>query len=188
MFRYSAFFELEEISRNWGWFLILGVFHIALGILALGSTWMATLASMTVFGELLIVGGILETLVAFAVQRSRGLLVRVLTGVLSVAIGTVLIRHPLSSVPALTMLLACLFLTTGLLRTITAAVLRYPDWEWTLLESIGSVTLAVMIWSVWPISALWVIGGLVGTCMIFRGLGWLMFARAARHVRKVIFA
>jgi len=35
---------------------------------------------------------------------------------------------------------------------------------------------------------LWVAGVLVGTCMIFRGLAWLMFARGARHVRKVIFA
>ena len=187
MFRYSAFFELEEVSRNWGWFLILGIFLIALGILALASTWMTTLASMIMFGKLLVAGGILETLVAFGVRRSRGLLVRVVTGVLSVAVGTVLIRHPLASVAGL-VLLAGLFLTTGLLRTITAAVLRYPEWEWTLLESIGSLSLAVMIWSIWPISALWVAGVLVGTCMIFRGLAWLMFARGARHVRKVIFA
>ena len=187
MFRYSAFFELEEISRNWGWFLILGIFQIALGILALSSTWMTTLASLIVFGKLLVAGGILETLVAFGVRRSRGLLVRVLTGILSAAVGTVLIRHPLASVPGL-ILLACLFLTTGFLRTITAAVLRYPEWEWTLLESIGAASLAVMIWSIWPISALWVISVLVGTCMISRGLAWLMFARAARHVRKVIFA
>jgi uncharacterized membrane protein HdeD (DUF308 family) len=188
VFRYSSLPELEDISRNWGWFLILGVALMALGFFALLSSLLTTVVSVKVFGRLLIAGGILETFVAFGPRHSRGLLVRVLTGVVSIAVGTVLARYPLASVGGLTILLTWLFLTTGLMRTITSVILRYPAWEWTLLESIGSIIVALLIWISWPVSSLWVIGDFAGMGLIFRGLGWLKFALGARHVRKVVFA
>ena len=187
MFRYSALFELEEISRHWGWFLLFSVFVMTLGILTLGSIWITTLASLTVFGTFLILAGIVETVMAFTVRNSRGLLARALTGVLSVAVGTVMTQYSLASIGGLMTVLAWLFLTTGLIRTITATVLHYPAWEWTLLEGISALTLGVLSWMSGPASGLWVIGMLIGTCMTFRGLGWLMFSLGARHVKRVVF-
>ena len=187
MFRYSAITELEEISRNWGWFLLLGVFLMTLGILAMASVWMTTPASVGAFGTYLILAGLLEAVAAFGVRHSRGLLVRVLTPVLSVAIGTMMLQYPLAVAAGLTTVLACLFLTTGLLRTITAVVLHYPAWEWTLLESFSALILGALLWLSGPVSGLWAIGLLLGACMTFRGLGWLMFALGARHARRVVF-
>ena len=188
MNRYSALFGFQEISRTWAWSLLLGVLITILGVVALGGMWATTLASVRIFGLLLVVAGLLETIVAIGTRHARGLLVRALTGVLSVAIGSVLMRYPSSSVAALTMLLVLLFLTSGLLRTLTAVILRYPAWEWTALECIGAAILGVLLWVSEPVSSLWVIGMFVGLGLIFRGVAWVMFALAARHVRRVVLA
>ena len=41
---------------------------------------------------------------------------------------------------------------------------------------------AVMIWSTWPSSALWVVGTLVGISMFFSGITRLMLSMAVRRI------
>ncbi len=42
--------DIQELQKNWGWLLALGIISIILGILALGSSVFFTVASMIFFG------------------------------------------------------------------------------------------------------------------------------------------
>jgi uncharacterized membrane protein HdeD (DUF308 family) len=62
----------EELRRNWGWFLTLGILLVVLGMIALGASVAMTIASVMLFGWLLIIGGVLEAIHAFWRERGWG--------------------------------------------------------------------------------------------------------------------
>ena len=175
---------LDEARRNSGWFLVLGIALIVLGAVALGAAWLATLASVLLFGWLLIFGGLCEAVAAFWARQWSGFFLHVLAGVLNVVIGLLIVGHPVASAAGLTLLLAALFLTGGLFRVIAAAALRHPNWGWDVLGGGVTAMLGVLIWAEWPSSALWVIGTFVGIDLLFRGWAWVMFALAARQLPR----
>ena len=51
-----------------------------------------------------------------------------------------------------------------------------------MVDGIITLVLAVMIWSTWPSSAVWVAGTLIGISMLFSGITRLMLSLAARRI------
>ena len=51
-----------------------------------------------------------------------------------------------------------------------------------MVDGVITLGLAVMIWSTWPSSALWVVGTLIGISMLFSGITRLMLSIAARRI------
>ena len=51
---------LDTLRRGWGWFLALGIVLIVLGIFAVGWAAVVTVASVIIFGWLLIAGGVMQ--------------------------------------------------------------------------------------------------------------------------------
>ena len=45
-----------ELQKNWGWLLALGILSIVLGVIGLGMTFALTVASVFVYGVLILVG------------------------------------------------------------------------------------------------------------------------------------
>lgn len=173
---------LDEVRRNWGWFLVLGIALIVLGAVALGAVGLVTLASVLLVGWLLVISGVVEAATAFWARQWSGFFLNLLEGVLYFVVGMLVLRHPAASAAGLTLLLAALFLTTGLFRTAAAVALRYPNWGWCVLDGTVSVLLGVLIWADWPSSADWVIGTFVGIDLIFRGWSWVMFGLAVHRL------
>ena len=52
---------------------------------------------------------------------------------------------------------------------------------WLILDGIVNIVLAVMIWSQWPFSSLWIIGTLVGISILISGVSRLMLAMEANR-------
>jgi uncharacterized membrane protein HdeD (DUF308 family) len=59
-------FDVDQLKKRWMWFVGLGVVLIVLGVIAIDASVFVTLASMLLIGWLLIGGGILEVIHAFA--------------------------------------------------------------------------------------------------------------------------
>jgi uncharacterized membrane protein HdeD (DUF308 family) len=175
---------LEEVRRNWFWFLALGIALIVLGVLALGAPWLVTVASVLLFGWLLLFAGVAEAVGAFWARRWSGFFLHLLGGVLNIVIGLLLVAHPTLAALALTLLLAAFFLVGGLFRVGAAAAVQFPGWPWAVLSGAVTALLGLLIWAEWPSSAVWVIGLFVGIELIFRGVGWVMFALAARELPR----
>lgn len=176
--------ELQELRRNWGWFLVLGIGLIILGALAIGASFVATLATVWTFGILLLIGGVVEIAGSFRAQRWSGFFLHVLAGVLYLVVGFFMIAHPVAAAAGLTLMLAALFLAGGLFRIILSLSHRFPGWGWTLLSGVITLLLGVLIWREWPEAAFWVIGLFVGIELIFDGWSWVMLALAVRNVPK----
>ena len=84
---------------------------------------------------------------------------------------------------SLTLAVAMYLLIEGVLEFVLSLQLRpAPGSGWLLADGIITLVLAVMIWSTWPSSALWVVGTLVGISMFFSGITRLMLSMAVRRM------
>lgn len=70
----SIHVHFKPLGRRWGWFLVLGILLIALGIAALAFTPAATLASVLILGWLMFFSGIVEAVHAFHARGWGGVL------------------------------------------------------------------------------------------------------------------
>jgi len=174
--------DIEQFRHNWGWFLALGIALVIFGAIALGSSVLATLASVLFFGWLLIFAGALEAVQAFWQRQWGGLFLHLLGGILSVVVGFILVANPVVGALMLTLVLAVFFMVAGLFRILASLTMRFPHWGWVLLSGVISLLLGIFIWRQWPVSGLWVIGAFIGIDLIFSGWAWIMLSLAARRL------
>jgi uncharacterized membrane protein HdeD (DUF308 family) len=172
--------DLARLRGHWFWFVLLGMLLIVLGCVALGSLAVATLATAMAIGAMLAVGGVVETAGAFWSRGWSGFFLHLISGVLSIVVGILFLSAPLGAVLALTLLLACLLLASGILKIVAAVSYRFAAWGWPLVSGVIDLVLGVMIWREWPEAALWVMGLFVGVSLLFRGLNWIGLGLALR--------
>ncbi len=176
--------DLAALRGNWFWFVLLGIALLLLGGVALGAVGIATLATVAMLGVLLLVSGLFEIVGAFWTRRWSGFFLHLLSGVLSVVVGALFLRVPLDAMLALTLLLACLLMVSGIFKVVSALSHRFAMWGWTLVSGILDVLLGVLIWQGWPESALWVLGLFLGITLIFRGVNWIALGLALRSLPR----
>ena len=168
---------LREISV---YLLTMGIALIVLGVVAIGSSFVATIATVMVFGVLLLLGAIFQVVTAFWGRRWRGFFLHLLAGVLYLIAGLFMIDSPLEAALSLTLLVAACLLVGGILRIVMSLVERFEGWGWSLLSGVVSFLLGAAIWRQWPLSGLWVIGLFVGIEMLLSGFSWVMLGLAVR--------
>ncbi|MBI3410185.1 MAG: HdeD family acid-resistance protein [Planctomycetes bacterium] len=176
--------DLQDLRSSWGWLLALGSALIVVGMMAIGSAFIATLATVIVFAVLLLVGGATQLISALCARRWRGFGLHLLAGIVYLVVGVLMFDHPFEFAAGITIVIAAGFLVGGLFRIIAAVAERFHGWVWVLLNGVVTLVLGVMIWRRWPESSLWVIGLFVGIDMIFAGWSWVMLAVALRGLPK----
>jgi len=172
--------QLEPLRHSWIWLLIFGSALILLGMFAISSSFIATLATIFVFGILLLIGAALEVVSAIWARCWRGFFLHLLVGFLYLITGLMMIENPVRAAEVVTLLVAAFLLVGGLFRIVVSLSERFPHWGWMLLNGVISLFLGVAIWRQMPFSGLWVIGLFVGIEMIFSGWTWVMLALGVR--------
>jgi uncharacterized membrane protein HdeD (DUF308 family) len=180
--------ELVALRERWGWFLALGIAMVALGTFAISWACVVslTVATIWLFGFLMLASGISEIVNSFWVGRWSGMLVHLLIGMLYSIVGLMMIDQPEVSAIRLTLLVAIFLLVSGLLRVVFAVSERFPGWGWVLLNGAVTMFLGLVIYKQWPASGLWAIGLFVGIDLILNGWAWIMLALAVRKGPKLI--
>lgn len=179
--RTTLVISFEQIRHRWGWFLVLGIILIVLGLFALIYIPAATLASVLALGWLMIAGGIIEGIYAFHARGWIGVLLNILGAVLGIFAGLIVVTHPLAGALALTLLFAMYFTVIGLFRIIAAIYLKYRSWGWAVFDGVVALVLGVLIWAEWPSAAIWFLGLALGATLALRGWAMVVFAFAV-HV------
>lgn len=172
----------DELRRHWGWYLALGIVLIVLGTIAIGSTFVMTIASVFFFGWLLIIGGVMAVINAFWHKRWAGFFLDLLTGILYVVAGWMMVTNTKESALLLTLIIAMFLVFEGVFRIVAALAARYPHWGWVMFNGVISLILGIMIWRQWPYSGLWVIGLFVGIEMLLNGWSLVMLSLAGRRL------
>ncbi len=173
---------LDELKRNWAWFLGLGICLIVLGVIAVAFSFWATIAYVILFGWLLVLSGVLQAVHAFVRKAWSGFFLDLFAGILSLVVGFMLVANPLLGAETLTLLIAVFLFIGGIFRIAASATGRFENWGWMLLNGIVNVVLGALIWAQWPLSGLWVIGLFAGIDMLFNGWSLVMLGLMARNL------
>jgi uncharacterized membrane protein HdeD (DUF308 family) len=170
--------ELRHLRQEWWWFLLLGILLVVSGTVAIAYPLVGTVAVVAVLGMSLLVSGVATIVTAFWVGRWSGYLLLLLIGLLYTAVGFLMLDDPLKAAGGLTLVVATLFVVVGIMRSVAAIVLRFPQWGWSLLSGLLTTLVGLMIYKSFPAAALWAIGILVGIQLIFDGWYWIMLGMA----------
>jgi uncharacterized membrane protein HdeD (DUF308 family) len=171
-----------ELGKNWGWMLAFGLFFIVLGTIGLGMTFGLTLASVLLFGVLLIIAGLVQLADVFKCRGWKSIIWHVLNALLYVAGGILIITDPILASAALTLMLAAGLMAVGAIRILMSFQHRgQSGWGWMLFSGLIAVVLGLMIMAKWPVSGLWVIGLFLAIELIMSGWSYLFLALAARR-------
>ena len=173
-----------NIRRRWAWYVALGFALVALGVLAMSSSMLATFIAVRLFGWALLAAGVLEVGHALWEDRWRGASLAVIAGALYVVIGTAMIAFPERSAIALTLLVGVFLVVQGTLRVIVSLANRDPGWGWTLFHGLVSLALGAVVWTRWPISGQWVLGLFVGIEIALTGVTVAMLGIFAHREDK----
>ena len=174
----------DALRAHWRLFLFEGVILIMLGILAIAAPVAATIATDILIGWLLLIAGISGIFAVFAARNIASFLWSLIPAVLSIAVGALLLLKPIEGAVSLTLLLTAFFITEGVFQTVASIADRDAmgsSWGWVLASGISDLILAAIIILGWPISAVWVLGLLVGVNLITSGRAIVMAALAGRN-------
>jgi uncharacterized membrane protein HdeD (DUF308 family) len=176
------------LTKNWGWLLVLGIVSIVLGTIGLYMTFALTLATVLLFGALILVGGALQLIQAFSCKGWKSVLGHVLIALLYLAAGILIIKDPVLASGVLTLVLAGILIAVGVIRIMMAFQLRASasGWYWSLISGLVSILLGGMIIAQWPVSGLWVIGLFVAVELILHGWSYVFVALAARKAGREV--
>ncbi len=173
---------IDEVKQKWGWVLALGIVLILLGVVAVGAPFVVTLASVELFGWLLIIGGALQTAHGFLRRKWSGFFLDLLTGVLYLVVGLMFTENPVQAAAAITFILAIALMFAGTMRVVVALSSDFQHWFWLLLNGVISLVLGILIWRGWPDTSLWIIGLFIGVDMLFYGWALVMLSFAVRKL------
>jgi uncharacterized membrane protein HdeD (DUF308 family) len=176
----ASYDERASLRPVWWLFLALGLISILVGLLAISSVYVATMASVLVFGWLLLIAGVSEVIHSVMVRNWRGFALHLVAAVLYLIAGLFMLEDPIRAAAVLTLLFAAAFLAGGLLRILVSLVHKFPSWPWVLLNGVVDLILGVLIWREWPESSLWVIGLFVGIDLLFHGWSCVILALTVR--------
>jgi uncharacterized membrane protein HdeD (DUF308 family) len=169
--------------------ILWGVSLIILGMLAVGTPFLAAVAVNAFIAWLLVLAGVVHLTVAFHTREAGSLIWRVLVGLAYLFFGVYLIMRPALGVASLTLVLASLFLVEGILNIALFFQVRSIPIQgsaWLLIDGIITLLLGLMIYMQWPSSSAWAIGTLVGVSMIVSGVTRVMLSFAVRKVADTI--
>jgi uncharacterized membrane protein HdeD (DUF308 family) len=172
--------ERTSLRSRWWLFFAFGMVSVFVGLMAIGSPYVATSKSVAIIGVLLLVVGVTEVIHAVMVRNLKSFSMHLLSATVYLIFGVFLLEGPVQAVAILTLLLAASFFVGGVLRIVFSLLERFPAWPWVMLQGIVDLLLGVLIWRGWPESSLWVIGLFIGIDLLFHGWSWIILSLSAR--------
>lgn len=175
---------ISDFRSHAGLLMGLGIALIVLGSVAIYYGVYSTLATVAIFGWILIFAGFIQFGHALYARAWSAFFLQLVAGLLSLIAGILTIAKPMMAASVLTLLLAFLFIASGTTRIILAAVKHMPNWFWVLLSGFLTLILGIMILAEWPYSGLYIIGLFMGIDLIFNGWSLIMLSSMARKYIK----
>jgi uncharacterized membrane protein HdeD (DUF308 family) len=174
--------DMERARKHWWMFMLLGVLLVLGGIVAITYPCVSSVGAVMVLGIILIVSGVFTIIGAFWAGKWSALFLQLLVGILYVMVGMAVRDSPLESIALVTMFMAAFFIVVGAFRVMVSVIERFPQWGWALINGVVTLLVGLIIYDSFPLSALWVIGLLVGIELLFNGWTWIMLSLVIRQI------
>ena len=140
--------ERAELRNRWKWFVGFGVVLVILGAIALWNVVDATLVTTIFIGWLLVLGGIVQIIGAFAASGSMGARVLMgLVGILYAIVGFNIVADPLQGAVALTIVIAIVLIVEGIIRLFAAFNEATPQRGLVAVLAVINILLGLWLWA-----------------------------------------
>jgi uncharacterized membrane protein HdeD (DUF308 family) len=172
----------ETVKRHSTWYLVQAGLMILAGILALIYPAVSSFAVVIFLGWLLIISGIFQGISLLSAPAVSHFWLQLISVVLFVIVGALFLRNPGESLLTLTLLVIVFLMVEGISKVIFSLTIRpFPNWGWILASGVVSILLSFYLWASIPITAIWLLGILVGIELICEGVA---LGRLAWHARQ----
>lgn len=167
----------QNKTKKASWiFVILGIFQIFMGIIALGLPMLVGATFMWLVGIALFVAMALSLYQMLVVPNYR--LWNFFSGLFYGLAAVVFIWHPLAALASLTILLGWLFIVGGVIRLLMAYKTKSG---WLIFNGIITLLLGIFIVSKWPEDSAFVIGTFIAIDLMISG--WTLATMGA-YIRR----
>ena len=174
----------EKIKQHSFWYIVQSGLMILAGVLALIFPVISSVAIVFFLGWLLIFSGILQAISLIDAWHVPHFWLQLVSVVLSVLVGILFLRNPGAGLLTLTLLLIVFFMVEGISKVIFSLTIRpFPNWGWVFASGVISILLAFYLWANTPVTAIWLLGVLLGIELICEGAA---LGRMAWHARKSV--
>ena len=155
---------------------------IVVGILAIIYPVITSAAAVVLLGWLLIISGALQGLSLIGARHVPHFWLQLISVILAVLVGLLFLRDPAQGMLTIALLLIVFFVMEGISKVGFALTIRpFPNWGWVLASGLVGILLALILWTNLPVTAVWLIGLLLGINLISVGAAT---AYLAWHVRN----
>jgi uncharacterized membrane protein HdeD (DUF308 family) len=175
----------DTVKRYSLWYLIQGILLIAAGMLAIIYPVISSAAVVILLGWLLIISGVVQGLSLIGAGQVPHFWLQLISVILAVLIGCLFLRDPAQGMATITLLLIVFFMIEGISKVVFALTIRpFRNWGWVLASGLVGIVLALILWANLPVTALWLIGVLLGINLISVGAA---IAYLAWQVRQSLY-
>ncbi|QRM54121.1 HdeD family acid-resistance protein [Sinorhizobium sp. BG8] len=172
----------ETVRKHSFWYLVQGGLMVVAGILAVLFPLVSSVASVVMLGWLLIISGVVQGFSLLGARQVPHFWLQLISVILAVLIGTLFLRDPGDGLLTITMLLLVFFMMEGISKIVFALTIRpFPNWGWVLASGCVGVLLAALLWASLPVTAVWLIGLLLGIELISVGAALFYLAWSIRN-------
>lgn len=169
------------------WWMIGGLLSLIGGVLALLNPFAGSLAAVALAGWAFLILGLLQIIAVFTAHGAGSKIWFGLLGLVSTYLGISLFSNPLAGVLTLALAVALLLIISGVTRLIASFEFRGTTAFWLLLLSSAiSILLGCMILSDYPMSAMSILGILLGVELIFSGISLISLSGFAKRVEGAV--
>ena len=160
----------DTVKRYSLWYLIQGILLIAAGMLAIIYPVISSAAVVILLGWLLIISGVVQGFSLIGAGQVPHFWLQLISVILAVLIGCLFLRDPAQGMATITLLLIVFFMIEGISKVVFALTIRpFPNWGWVLASGLVGIVLALILWANLPVTALWLVGVLLGLQLISVG-------------------
>src|SRR5271165_6047291 len=179
--------SLAPLHAKWGWIVALGIVYLIAGVIALGSVFAATVASVFVVGIMMMIAGVAEVINAFQIKTWGRFFFWLILGILYIVAGFVAFDNPLLTAVWLTLFLGAALVASGIMRIFLAFNMQHGSpWMWVAVSGVVTLLLGLIILVHWPVSAVYTLGIFLGVDLVFAGASWIGLGLGLRNAPDAV--
>ena len=172
----------QTVKRHSLWYLIEGVLLGVAGVLAIVFPMVSSAAVVVLLGWLLIVSGVLQGISLIGAVHVPHFWLQLISVILAVLVGLLFLRDPAQGMLTITLLLIVFFMIEGISKVVFSLTIRpFPNWGGVLASGLVGILLSAILWANLPVTAVWLIGLLLGIELISVGAAMAYLAWTVRQ-------
>jgi uncharacterized membrane protein HdeD (DUF308 family) len=167
--------------------LLVGVFLVVLGVIAMATPAVAGNAVVIVIGILLLLTGGAQVFQGYREEALSRKIMPLVLGIITAIGGIAVLLHPWIGLKVLTLIMAAFFVVEGIWKVVTSFAYRPAQgWIAMLISGLLALVLAFLIWKQWPLSEMYAVGVLVGVDLLVTGVSMIVLAWTLRSLKKAV--